>query len=105
MDKYLEIKRKFEEIEDRENAISMAKYMRDLFPFYGIAISKRKAVYKNLLKEEKKLGKVGWEFLNQCYQDSHREFQYFVCDYLLAMKDYLTYEDIPKIKQYIIRKE
>ena len=105
MDKYLEIKRKFEEIEDRENAISMAKYMRDLFPFYGIATSKRKAVYKNLLKEEKKLGKVGWEFLNQCYQDSHREFQYFVCDYLLAMKDYLTYEDIPKIKQYIIRKE
>lgn len=55
MDKYLEIKRKFEEIEDRENAISMAKYMRDLFPFYGIATSKRKAVYKNLLKEEKKL--------------------------------------------------
>ena len=34
MDKYLELKRKFEEIEDRENAISMAKYMRDLFPFY-----------------------------------------------------------------------
>ena len=105
MDKYLEIKRKFEEIEDRENAISMAKYMRDLFPFYGIATPKRKAVYKDFLKEEKKLEKIDWELLDQCYRDSHREFQYFVCDYLLAMKDYLTYEDIPKIKQYIIRKE
>ncbi len=105
MDKYLEIKRKFEEIEDRENAISMAKYMRNLFLFYGISTPKRKAVYKDFLKEEKKLEKIDWKFLDQCYQDSHREFQYFVCDYLLAMKDYLTYEDIPKIKQYIIRKE
>ena len=58
MDKYLEIKRKFEEIEDRENAISMAKYMRDLFPFYGIATSKRKAVYKDFLKDEKKLENI-----------------------------------------------
>lgn len=105
MDKYLEIKRKFEQIEDEENAISMAKYMRNLFLFYGIPTPKRKAVYKDFLKEEKSLGKIDWEFLNQCYQDLHREFQYFVCDYLLAMKEYLTYEDLPKIKQYITKKE
>ena len=105
MDKYLEIKRKFEQIEDEENAISMAKYMRNLFLFYGIPTPKRKAVYKDFLKEEKSLGKIDWEFLNQCYQDLHREFQYFVCDYLLAMKEYLAYEDIPKLKQYITKKE
>ena len=69
MDKYLEIKRKFEEIEDRENAISMAKYMRNLFLFYGISTPKRKAVYKDFLKEEKKLEKIDWKFLDQCYQD------------------------------------
>lgn len=105
MDKYLEIKRKFEQIEDEENAISMAKYMRNLFLFYGIPTPKRKAVYKDFLKEEKRLGKIDWEFLDQCYQDLHREFQYFVCDYLLAMKEYLTYEDLPKLKQYITKKE
>ena len=105
MDKYLEIKRKFEQIEDEENAISMAKYMRNLFLFYGIPTPKRKAVYKDFLKEEKSLGKIDWEFLDQCYQDLHREFQYFVCDYLLAMKEYLAYEDIPKLKQFITKKE
>lgn len=105
MDKYLEIKRKFEQIEDEENAISMAKYMRNLFLFYGIPTPKRKAVYKNLLKEEKKLGKIDWQFLDKCYKDSHREFQYFVCDYLIAMNKYLTFEDIPKLKQYITEKE
>ena len=105
MDKYEELKRKFEESKDKENAISMAKYMRNLFPFYGIPTPKRKAVYKDFLKEEKKLEKIDWELLDQCYQDLHREFQYFVCDYLLAMNKYLTFEDIPKLKQYITKKE
>lgn len=105
MDKYEELKRKFEESKDKETAISMAKYMRDLFPFYGIPTPKRKAVYKDFLKEEKKLEKIDWELLDQCYQDLHREFQYFVCDYLLAMNKYLTFEDIPKLKQYITKKE
>ena len=105
MDKYEELKRKFEESKDKETAISMAKYMRNLFLFYGIPTPKRKAVYKTLLKEEKKLGKIDWQFLDKCYKDSHREFQYFVCDYLIAMNKYLTFEDIPKLKQYITKKE
>lgn len=105
MDKYEELKRKQEESKDKENAISMAKYMRNLFSFYGIPTPKRKAVYKDFLKEEKKLEKIDWELLDQCYQDLHREFQYFVCDYLLAMNKYLTFEDIPKLKQYITKKE
>ena len=105
MDKYEELKRKFEESKDKENAISMAKYVRNLFSFYGIPTPKRKAAYKDFLKEEKKLEKIDWELLDQCYQDLHREFQYFVCDYLLAMNKYLTFEDIPKLKQYITKKE
>ena len=105
MDKYLEIKSKFEQVADKENAISMAKYMRNLFPFYGIPTPERKKVYKDLLKEEKKQKKIDWEFLDKCYKDSHREFQYLVCDYLNAMNKYLTYEDIPKIKKYITKKE
>lgn len=105
MSKYLEIKRRFEQTEDKENAISMAKYMRNLFSFYGVPTPERKAIYKDLLKEEKKLGKIDWEFLEECYKDPHREFQYLVCDYLLTMKEVLTFEDISRIKQYITKKE
>lgn len=53
MDKYLQIKRKFEAKQDQKNAQRMAKYMRNLFLFYGIPTQKRKAIYKDLLKEEK----------------------------------------------------
>ena len=105
MDKYLEIKKLFEQNEDKENAIAMAKYMRNLFEFYGLATPKRKKLYKDFLKEEKKNKKVDWDFLDKCYLDSHREFQYLVSDYLITMNDYLTYDDIPKIKKYVKTKQ
>lgn len=105
MDKYLEIKKLFEEQSDEENAIAMSKYMRNLFRFYGIPTPKRKAIYKDFLKEEKKNKKVDWNFLDKCYADEHREFQYLVSDYLIAMNAFLTYDDIPKIKKYIKSKQ
>ena len=105
MNKYGEIKQRFESMEDKGNASSMSKYMRNLFIFYGLPTPKRKALYKDIIKEEKKQKKIDWEFLDQCYEDEHREFQYVVCDYLIAMNDFLTYEDIPKIKKYVQTKQ
>lgn len=104
MDKYLEIRKQFEAREDKENAVFMSRYMRDLFDFYGLPTPKRKEVYKDLIKSEKKAKKIDWGFLDRCYADSHREFQYLVYDYLLALEQYVSFEDIPKIKAYITTK-
>lgn len=101
MDKYFDIKKRFEEKEDKENAAQMAKYMRNQFVFYGLPTPKRKAVYKDFLKGEKKSGQIDWAFLDRCYEDEHREFQYLACDYLTVMDNFLTYDDIPRIKVYI----
>ena len=35
MEKYLAVKKRFEEQEDRENAVKMSRYMRELFPFWS----------------------------------------------------------------------
>lgn len=105
MDKYLEIRAMFENREDKENALVMAKYMRNKFKFYGLPTPKRKEIYKSFLKDEKKNKIIDWDFLDKCYQDEHREFQYLVCDYLNAMIKYLTYEDIFKIKKYLKSKQ
>ena len=104
MNKYLKLKTAFEKIQNPEKAISMSKYMRNLFEFYGIPGPERKNAYKDFLKTEKKKGEIDWSLLDKCYADSHREFQYFVFDYLLALKKYAVYEDIPKIKKYITEK-
>lgn len=102
---YTEIKSLFEEKNDLENAKKMAKYMKNHFLFYGLATPQRKQIYKDFLKEEKKKKNIDWDFLDQCYKDEHREFQYLVCDYLIAMKKYLKYEDISHIEKYIRSKQ
>lgn len=104
MDKYLEIKKIFESKEDKENAIAMSKYMRNMFDFYGLSTPKRKEIYNDFIKSEKKSKRIDWTFLDKCYKDTHREFQYLVSDYLLAMKQYVTFEDISKIQNYITQK-
>lgn len=104
MDKYLEIKKLFESKEDKENAIVMSKYMRNMFDFYGLSTPKRKEIYNDFIKSEKESKRIDWTFLDKCYKDTHREFQYLVSDYLLAMKEYVTFEDISKIQNYITQK-
>ena len=104
MDKYLEIKEIFESREDKENAIAMSKYMRNMFDFYGLPTPKRKEVYNDFIKNEKKTKIIDWDFLDKCYEDNHREFQYLVYDYLLAMKQNVSYDDISKIREYIVNK-
>lgn len=101
MDKYSFIKDEFEKISDRDKADSMAKYMRNMFQFYGIPSPKRREAYKEFIREEKKNKTIDWNFLDKCYEDEHREFQYLVLDYLIAMDKELNFEDIPRINNYI----
>lgn len=104
MDKYETLKKLFETYSNPERAISMSKYMKDQFSFYGIAAADRKNLYKDFLKTEKKQGSIDWEFINQCYSDAHREFQYLAYDYLLAMKKQVCFEDISLVKDLVMKK-
>ena len=105
MDKYIELKRRFEENKDDNNAIQMSKYRRDQFKFYGIKAIKRKKIYKDLIRKEKENKEIDWKLLDICFEDEHREFQYFVVDYLINLKKYLTFEDIPNLSKYIKEKQ
>lgn len=42
--------------------------------------------------------------MDQCFQDEHREFQYFVIDYLKIKNKFIVFEDIEKIKNIFKRK-
>lgn len=104
MDKFLTIKSLFEIKQNAENAAAMSRYMKDKFCFYGIPSPERKEIYKDFLKSEKASKSIDWNFLDQCCMDEHREFQYLISDYLLAMKKFVNFEDIDKIRKYIITK-
>ncbi|TSO25455.1 DNA alkylation repair protein [Lactobacillus sp. LL6] len=99
------IKIKFKEKADPNQAYMLKKYMRGQFEFYGLHSPIRRNCYHDFLKQEKRKKEIDWQLLNEAWQDKYRESQYFVCDYLIAMQKYLTYDDMPKIEQFVRSKQ
>lgn len=100
-----EIKSRFENAANPGDAVHMAAYMRNQFLFYGIKAAARRNCYKDILKQEKKKKSVNRMLLDLCWKDPHREFQYFVTDYLHAMQAFLTFEDIPCLEHFLRSKQ
>lgn len=46
-----ELENTFAASSNAENALAMAKYMKDLFPFYGIKTDERRAILKSVCKK------------------------------------------------------
>lgn len=101
MDKYLMIKEKFESQKNEEQAIPMAKYLRNKFKCYGLKTQERRSVYKDVIQEDKARGIIDWEFLYLCFQDEYRDMNYLVLDYLLAQKKSLQFDDIKKMEFFV----
>ena len=89
---------------NEEQARQMSKYMLNKFEYIGIKTPERRKIFKNFFKEYKNEEKIDWEFVNKCWENRYREFQYVAADYLKNMKDKLTIDDIPKLKQLILKK-
>lgn len=102
---YQELIGNFEKNKNGQNATSMSKYMRNQFEFYGIQSKQRKLLQSNLLKRAKQKMQIDWEEIYKIWNDPHREMQYFVCDYLISMKKFITYEDLPRIEKFIRSKQ
>ena len=100
-----DLKKNFEKRANEDNAIQMAKYLRNQFVFYGLKSPARRDAYHQILKDEKKKKQIDWDLLDQAWNDKHREMQYFVCDYLISLEKYLTFENIDHIFYYVKSKQ
>ena len=89
---------------NEEQAQKMSKYMLNKFEYIGIKTPERCKIFKSFFKEYKNEEKIDWEFVNKCWENKNREFQYIAADYLKNMKDKLIIDDIPKFKQLILKK-
>lgn len=90
---------------DSDRAAQMAAYMRDQFAFYGIQTPVRTRLCREVFRQAKRAGVIDWGFVDACWQDPHREFQYVACDYLNAVHPYLTFDDVPKLLTYVKAKQ
>lgn len=102
---YEQLKERFAENANSDQAVQMKRYLRNQFEFYGYHTKERKEIYHQQLLDEKKQSQIDWELLDRCWQDPHREMQYFVCDYLIAMNKKLNFMDISKIERYARSKQ
>ena len=89
---------------NEEQARQMSKYMLNKFEYIGIKTPERRKIFKNFFSEYKNEEKIDWEFVNNCWENKYREFQYVAADYLKNKKDKLTIDDIPNLKQLILKK-
>lgn len=112
--KSAEIKKKRGEIVDifevfynnrnEEQAVPMAKYMKNNFPYLGLKSPERKILTKNFLGEKKKDKEVDWEFVYKCFDLPEREFQYLAIGYMDRIKDLFISMDMEKIEKLITTK-
>jgi len=97
----------FTEIENRQNveqAIKMAAYMKDNFPFLGIPKQKLDSIIKPYIKAAAKLNDVDWDFIFLCWEKNYREAQYAGVAYMCSIQNKLSDSDLNNLKYLIVTK-
>lgn len=89
---------------NEENAVPMAKYMKNQFPFLGLKKPDRTALSKGFLNEKKKDKEIDWDFIFRCYELPEREFQYLAIDYMSKVANLFQPDDIKRIEKLITTK-
>ena len=99
-----ELENTFAASSNAENALSMAKYMKDLFPFYGIKTDERRAVLKSVCKKhqaeiDSNARTIAWEL----FLKKERELQYCGIEIIIkSLKNNYIIEDIVWIEKLLI---
>lgn len=90
--------------ENLTQAVPMAKYMKNRFPYLGLTRPIRNTIQAGFLKEVKKEKEISWEFVVQCWALPEREYQYLAIDYLIVLAKGLQKEDIVELELLITQK-
>jgi 3-methyladenine DNA glycosylase AlkD len=95
----------FEAHRNAENAESMEKYMRNLFPFLGIKTPERRVLVRQFFNETGILKEpFNKELVLELWEKNEREYQYTALDYIEKSLKKLTKDDLPFFEKLITTK-
>ncbi|MFV8393389.1 DNA alkylation repair protein [Flavobacterium sp. LB2P6] len=99
----LALENAFKQNKNPENALSMAKYMKNNFPFFGIKTEERRRLFKEIWKENKEeISADARAIALALYLKPEREFQYCAIEILIKeLKGNYKKEDIQLIEKLI----
>ncbi len=91
--------------QNHQDAVLMKKYLKDLFPFYGIKAPKRKEVFKAFIKEQglpdkRHLAAVA----QQLWEYDQREYQHFALEILRKFQKKWEENDVKWLESLVIQK-
>lgn len=90
---------------DPTQAISMSKYMRDQFQFYGIKSPLRRELVKKIKAVVKPKPSIEYqEFIQLLWDDPHRECQYIATDLMGTINKKIDVDWIDYLEQIILTK-
>lgn len=84
---------------NKQKAAEMRKYMRNQFPFLGVPRPERSNLYKKYYRDTEKW--IDWDFVDLCFSQEEREYQYLAIDYLNQQRKLLTIDDLVRINELI----
>lgn len=97
----------FEKLKNDKKAKEMSAYMKNKFEFLGIQAKPRKEIQNKIFKSVSLVygeENIDFKFLDKCYKNKYREFQYAAVGYLDFKKEYLNISHIKILKKYILTK-
>ncbi|OYX83190.1 MAG: hypothetical protein B7Y83_12310 [Flavobacteriales bacterium 32-34-25] len=94
----------FEKISNAENALPMAKYMKNKFAFFGVKTTERRTVFKEIWKQNKaEVSKNARAIALELYTKEQRELHYCAIEILIKeLKGNYKKDDIEFIEKLII---
>ncbi|MGX7245595.1 DNA alkylation repair protein [Enterococcus quebecensis] len=90
---------------NEEKAEQMAAYMKNLFPFAGVAAPERAVLEKELLKSSKKMSfEELFDLVVFYYNKPEREYQYVAIDLATVNVKAFSFEEVLRFKPFVIEK-
>lgn len=98
------LEKAFTENGNTENAVAMAKYMKNKFPFFGIKTEERRRIFKSIWAEnQKEVSDNPREIALLLFSKKERELHYCAFEILMKkLKNNYRKEDIQLIEKLII---
>lgn len=100
-----ELRRRFEASADPERAHGAAAYMRNQFPFLGIATPARRQIVRSTVSDFG-VPKAPLACAEALWRMDEREYQYAACDLLTTKRVLagLTSDDVPRLERLVLQK-
>ena len=104
MDFISQLEAAFNQNKNEENAFQMKKYMKDLFSFYGIKTTERRAIFHDLLKSYKQeISEDYREIALTLIKKEYRELHYCGIEILIKnLKKNYRKDDIKLVETFLI---